>query len=63
MDLRLPGYHGYRHVQLRAAAGMRPDLLRPQVEPPTLSRLALQELQAIPMGVVDELEESWERRN
>ena len=38
-------------------------VLRPDVEPPTLSRQALQELQAVLVGVVEELEASWERRH
>ena len=45
------------------AAQAMPAELRPDVAPPTLSRQALQELQAVLVGVVDELEESWERRN
>ena len=38
-------------------------VLRQDVEPPTLSRQALQELRAVLAGVVDELEESSERRH
>ena len=37
-------------------------VLRPDVEPPTLSRQALQELQAVLVGVLDEIEEARERR-
>ena len=48
--------------EVEAAAAM-PEDLRPQVEAPTLSRPALKELQAMLVGVIDELEESWERRN
>ena len=47
--------------EAEAAASM-PEDLRPQVEAPTLSRTALKELQAVLVGVIDELEEMWERR-
>ena len=44
------------------AAAVIPEPLRPQVETPTLSRTALKEVQAMLVGVIDELEEMWERR-
>ena len=46
-----------RWDEVEAAAAM-PEDLRPQVEAPTLSRTALKELQAVLVGVTDELEES-----
>ena len=49
-------------AEVEAAQAMPADL-RPPVEPPTLSRQALQELQAVLVGVVDEIEAGWERRN
>jgi hypothetical protein len=45
-----------------AAAAMPADI-RPIVAPPTLSRAALKALQAMLVGVIDELEGAWERRN
>jgi hypothetical protein len=51
-----------RWDEYHASAAM-PEDLRPPVTAPTLSRAALKELQAMLIGTIDELEESWERRN
>ena len=48
--------------EVEAAATMPADF-RPQVAAPTLSRTALKELQAMLVGIIDELEEMWEQRN
>ena len=45
------------------AAQEIPEDIRPQVEPPTLSRKALKELQQMLADCIGELEAAWERRN
>ena len=40
-----------------------PADLAPQLDPPTLSRAALKELQAMLVAIVGELDEVWERRD
>jgi hypothetical protein len=45
------------------AAAELPEDCRPLVEPPTLGRAALKELQRMLCAFVGELEEAWERRN